>query len=268
MIGNSYCLAATIMSRLLILFILTIIISCYWDDKKETLLATNDGIRPDSLKTVSDIAPPQGYQRTILSENSFGTWLRNIRLKADDHVYLYNGALKKNQAAQFAVLDIPVGKKDLQQCADALMRMRAEYLFSQKKYSEIEFRDNADKCYKWTGGDNKNKFEKYLEKIFGMCGSASLGKQLKPVASLAEMQPGDIFIKGGFPGHAMIVTDVAMNDNGEKIFMLAQSYMPAQDIHIVKNPLREDISPWYKVHDELRIVTPEWTFLRSQLKKW
>lgn len=35
---------------------------------------------------------------------------------------MYNVAEKQNQQAQFAVLDISVGNKNLQQCADAVMR--------------------------------------------------------------------------------------------------------------------------------------------------
>ncbi len=202
------------------------------------------------------------------SNGSFGEWLRDVSLKKDRHVYLYNGELKRNQTAQFAVLDVSVGKKDLQQCADAVMRLRAEYLFSQKKYSEIEFKDNAGKSYKWAGGSDRTGFERYLETVFGMCGSASLQKQLKPVSSLNEMQPGDVFIKGGFPGHAMIVMDVAVNDNGNRIFMLAQSYMPAQDIHIVKNPMNETLSPWYEINSRQEVITPEWIFKRDQLRKW
>ena len=51
------------------------------------------------------------------------------------------------------------------------------------------------------------------------------------------MQIGDVFIKGGFPGHAVVVLDMAENDRtGQRVFLLAQSYMPAQDIHIMKNP--------------------------------
>ena len=201
-------------------------------------------------------------------KDSFGEWLRNISLKKGKQVYLYNGELKKNQRAQFAVMDIPVGKKDLQQCADALMRLRSEYLFNQKKYSAIEFRDNAEKLYKWRGESDRPGFEKYLENVFGMCGSASLEKQLKPVSSLNEIQAGDVFIKGGFPGHAMMVMDVAMNNKGKKIFMLAQSYMPAQDIHIVKNPVNDTLSPWYEVNDAKEIITPEWKFINEQLRRW
>lgn len=256
------------MSRLFIFYFLSFVASCYWNGDKDISLAERSGDNTDSLKIVSDISLPSGFKRIGLSKDSFGEWLRNMSLKKDRHVYLYNGQLKRNQTAQFAVLDKPVGKKDLQQCADAVMRLRAEYLFSQEKYSAVEFRDNANKAYRWTGGADRFGFEKYLENVFGMCGSASLEKQLKPIAGLKEIQAGDVFIKGGFPGHAMIVVDVAINDKGKKVFMLAQSYMPAQDIHIVKNLLDDQLSPWFNMNDTNEIITPQWTFSNEQLRRW
>lgn len=66
----------------------------------------------------------------------------------------------------------------------------------------------------------------------------------------------------------MIVIDVAMNSEGKKVFMLAQSYMPAQDIHIVRNPMNEKLSPWYELNDEEEIITPEWVFKRNHLREW
>ncbi len=177
---------------------------------------------------------------------SFGEWLRTISLKNDNRVYLFDGSLKKNQWAQFGVLSIPVGTKDLQQCADAIMRLRAEYLFGKKRYSEIVFKDNNGKQYAWGGGNNRTRFELYLEQVFGYCGTASLEKQLNQIR-ISEIYPGCVFIKGGFPGHAMIVADLAINKEGKKIFLLAQGYMPAQDIHIVINPMDEKLSPWYEV---------------------
>lgn len=216
--------------------------------------------------SIHSIALPAGYERLACETNSFGEWLRSIPLKKERVVYLYNGELKHDQSVQFAVLDISIGTKDLQQCADAVMRLRADYLFAQKRYTEIVFTDNNGKLYKWEGADDRRAFDRYLERVFGWCGSASLEKQLAPVKDATTIQPGDVFIKGGFPGHAMIVADVAANTRGERIFLLAQSYMPAQDIHVVNNPVDQQLGPWYKLDDV--IYTPEWTFLKRQLKRW
>ena len=87
--------------------------------------------------------------------------------------------------AQFAVLDIPVGKKDLQQCADAVMRLRAEYLFEQKRYPEIVFTDNNGKPYEWKGGDNKTDFDNNLENVFCPVWYCIYGKTVKACHNLA-----------------------------------------------------------------------------------
>ncbi len=220
----------------------------------------------DAFRSVGAIRVPGGSTRIDCKEGSFGHWLRKVALKSGNQVFLFDGRLKSNQQAQYAVMDISVGKRDLQQCADAVMRLRAEFLFDRKRYSEIVFIDNLGKKYAWQGGSDKTGFPKYLELVFGMCGTASLEKQLKP-GSMKSIQPGDVLIKGGFPGHAMIVVDVAVNTKGERWFMLAQSYMPAQDIHVVKNPDASN-SPWYKADELQAIVTPEWTFAPNQLRKW
>jgi hypothetical protein len=221
-----------------------------------------------NFSRVSSIPVPGGYKRVEVADGSFAGWLRDIPFKNDNRVFLYNGELKRNQSVQFAVLDIPVGKKDLQQCADAIMRLRAEYFYGKKEFYKISFTDYHSKIYKWQGGEDRAGFEKYLENVFVWCGSASLEKQLKPVPDFNRIMPGDVLIKGGFPGHAMIVMDVAVNNYGHKIYMLAQSYMPAQDIHIVKNPGDTRLSPWYAVNDKIEIITPEYQFHRNQLRTW
>ena len=218
--------------------------------------------------TIGKIPVPQGYTRVTSAAGSFAEWLRNVPLKKDKTVYLCNGIPKPNQSAQFAVVDIPVGTKDLQQCADVVMRLRAEYLFVCRQYNNISFTDYAGKNYQWRGTDNRKQFEQYLENVFGWCGSASLEKQLKLVAGIRNLQAGDVFIKGGFPGHAMIVADVAVNNKGEKAFLLVQGYQPAQDIHVVVNPMNTALSPWYKITDASVIQTPEWTFYKNQLRRW
>ena len=251
------------------LFFLFILFSeCHLSTEDSSVHSKDTSVTIHSFNTVGAISVPGRFERVLVQPGSFAAWLRTIKLKKDNHVYLYNGLLKKNQDAQFAVLDITVGKKDLQQCADAVMRLRAEYLFAAKKFNEIRFADNTGKEHIWKGKDNRKDFDNYLENVFGWCGTASLEKQLFPVANLNEIKPGDVFVKGGFPGHAMIVTDVAVNAEGKKVFMLAQSYMPAQDIHIVKNPMDERLSPWYEVSDADIIITPEWKFYKNQLRQW
>jgi hypothetical protein len=217
--------------------------------------------------TVNSIPMPAGFERVKADSNSFTNWLRNVGLKKDRTVYLYDGSPKANQAAQFAVLNIPVENKDLQQCADAVMRLRAEYLFANKRFNEIIFRDNEKGVYQFSEPYTVEHFHKYLETVFGMCGSASLSKQLKSI-KIEDIKPGDVLIRGGFPGHAVIIMDVAVDKNGKKIYMLAQSYMPAQDIHILKNPMNNNLSPWYEVNDENIIETPEYTFTRNEFKTW
>ncbi len=235
---------------------------------------SNAGVKKKNLNRENDYAKikniplPDGFERVTKVDNSFAAWLQNITLKKDKTVYKFDGTEKYNQAAQFAVLDISVGKKDLQQCADAVMRLRAEYLFAQQKYEQIIFRDNGSGIYTFIQPYSRENFAKYLDKVFGMCGTASLVKQLKQKTNFSNIQAGDVLIRGGFPGHAVMVMDVAENADGKRIYMLAQSYMPAQDIHILQNPMNKNLSPWYEVNDVDIIQTPEYTFKRNELMQW
>lgn len=52
------------------------------------------------------------------------------------------------------------------------------------------------------------------------------------------------------------------------LYMLAQSHMPAQDIHVQVNPADKTLSPWYEVNTNDLVHTPEYTFRNSELKRW
>jgi len=240
-------------------------------------------------KMINQIPLPAGYTRAALQEKTFSHWLLQLPLSTDEEVHLYNGNLKYNQNAQFVVLDIDVGNTDLQQCADACMRLRAEYLYSIKAYSKISFNFTSGfkaEYKRWADGErisiegNNCKwvkkaqpdysyatFRKYMDLVFTYAGTQSLSQELISVPA-DSIKAGDLFIKGGFPGHAVMIMDVARNTKGEKMFILAQSYMPAQQIHILKNPAEED-SPWYTLPNEGELLeTPEWSFERGQVKRW
>ncbi len=235
---------------------------------KSTAPATVNTLGINTYAAVKDIPLPAGYQRLPADSNSFTYWLHKVLLKKHKTVYLFNGNKKVNQLAQFAVLDISIGNQNLQQCADAVIRLRAEFLFTQKMYDQIVFTDNEKGIYAFASPYTKINFMKYMKKVFGMCGSASLAKQLKQVTNFENITAGDVLIRGGFPGHAVLVMAVAENAAGKKIFMLAQSYMPAQDIHILINPSDEKLSPWFEVNDKNEIFTPEYLFYKNELRRW
>ena len=221
---------------------------------------------------IGSIKLPAGYEKIIAPAKSFHSYLTSIKLKTDKTVYLFDGSRKANQSAQYAVLDISVGNKDLQQCADAVMRLRAEYFYEQKKYGEIEFyngRREKINYMQWLGSrqNTREMFMKYMQHVFNYCGTASLPYSVKN-KSLQAMQPGDILLKPGSPGHTVMVMDMAKNSDGKRIYLLAQSYMPAQDIHVLQNPMNPTLSPWYQLNDEKAIDTPEWNFYSNQLYGW
>jgi hypothetical protein len=240
--------------------------------KLDPELAAPDGgmallVDDNPYSRIGVIPLPHGYSRIGIAKNSFGEWLRNIGLKKSKTVYLFNGQPKSDQTAQFAVLDISVGNKDLQQCADAVMRLRAEYLYSQKRFAEIIFRDNDNKSYSFGKTGNRLDFDRYLEKVFAYCGSLSLEKQLLRVTKIEDVRIGDVMIQGGSPGHAMLLIDMAINNTGKRIYLLSQSYMPAQDIHVVINPEDQSLSPWYPLVDK-SVQSPLWSFPAGKISSW
>ena len=256
------------MEQLFTVLLTFLLLSCNNNRERSSGLHAISDTNLNPYKQIKAIPLPDGFKRIKDETGSFTGFLRNVNLKENTTVHLFNGQPKRNQSAQYALLDISTGNKDLQQCADAVMRLRAEYQFAQKQFEQIVFYDNEHTAYTFSAPFTRERFDSYLERVFGMCGSASLSKQLKPVNRFSQIEPGDVIIRGGFPGHAVIVMDVAVNDSGKKIYLLAQSYMPAQDIHVLKNPVNNGLSPWYEVNDDHIIATPEYSFTQHELRRW
>lgn len=237
------------------------------------------------------IATPPGYTRGPVPPGSFAAWLRGLPLKPGrPAVRLHDGRPKANQDAHAAVVDIDVGERDLQQCADAVIRLRAEYLFASGRHAAIRFRftsgDDA-RFTDWLDGlrprvegrrvswvlqaapaaPGHDVLRRYLDTVFTYAGSASLVKDTLPVRAGAPLQAGDVFLQGGHPGHAVIVLEVARGPAGAEAFLLAQSYMPAQDLHVLVNPARPG-SAWYDAAFGASLATPEWTFRATDRRRF
>ncbi len=231
---------------------------------------------------------PQGYERVKTDEGTFMHYLQNLPLKPHGSKVKYYDGREKLKDVYLAVVDYSLGDRDLQQCADGVMRLRAEYLYSMERFDEIHF--NFVSGFKaefskwaqgkgilvegnqvtWTNNSRNNNsyesFQKYLDIVYAYASTLSLEKELIK-KELKDISIGDVFIQGGSPGHCVIVVDMAKKeDSDEVIFMLAQSYMPAQDIQIL---IGDEIdSPWFSASIDENLITPEWTFRIGDLKTW
>jgi hypothetical protein len=263
---------------------------------KDTLVETtaNSGTYtwfPEKMTLQERFPPPKGYEREPVADGSFIHYLRNISLlPSDAEVLLFDGSTLFNQSNHAAIIDLDVGSADLQQCADAVIRLRAEYLYSQKRYQDICFNlTNGFKMeyFKWRQGyrlkvkgnktswyktDNPStdykSFRKYLDRVYMFAGSYSLSKELIS-QNVNDIEAGDVFIQGGFPGHAIIVMDVVHHkENNSKMFMIAQSFMPAQSIHILLNNANSKNYCWYELKESEMLESPSWNFYSDELKTW
>ncbi|QHS55542.1 DUF4846 domain-containing protein [Mucilaginibacter sp. 14171R-50] len=223
------------------------------------LLIATMAFAPDNVRT--RFKPSAGYNHVAVAPGSFGAYLQTLRLKpAGTHTRTYTGSIAHTDPYTAAVIDMSIGTQDLQQCADAVMRLRAEYLYQQGNYNAIAFNFTSGfKCdythyangyryanERWVLRGKKDysypNFLRYMNLVFSYAGTLSLQKELKPVTNPNDIKAGDVFIKGGSPGHCFIVMDVTENAAHKKQFLLAQSFMPAQNIQVLQNG-----SPWFSL---------------------
>ncbi|MCC3156788.1 DUF4846 domain-containing protein [Hymenobacter sp. 15J16-1T3B] len=236
-------------------------------------------------------APPAGCQRVAVTPGSYGEWLRGLPLRPrGTAVRLHDGRLKDPQTVHAAVIDIDTGLRDLQQCADAAIRLRAEYQFTRNFRSihfhltsghDIWFGDWVDgKGFQVQGEDvvaaprpaeapTHAALRRYLDVVFTYAGTKSVSREMRPVP-LAQAQPGDVLVLGGSPGHAVTVLDVAEHPGTHvRYALLAQSYMPAQDMHVLRNVEEPQLGAWFRLAAvDGMFATPEWDFEADQLKRW
>ena len=237
-------------------------------------------------------APPGGCRRVAVLPGTWGAWLRGLPLRpAGTPARLYNGKLKNRQDVVAAVADIDVGTQDLQQCADAVIRLRAEYLFALDP-NKVHFHlttgydfwfsdyvagrtfrvahEQVLPAAKPAEAPTHAALGRYLLPTFGYAGTLSLPRDLQSVP-LTQVQPGDVLLHAGSPGHAVLVADVAENPRtGQHYLLLLQSYMPAQSIHLLRNVAAPTLGAWFAVPapGSPEFDTPEWTFATSELGRF
>ena len=234
--------------------------------------------------------PPQGFERLPVAPDSYGAWLRRLPLKpGGTPVITFDGRQKAIQQGVAAVVDIDIGTRDLQQCADAAIRLRAEYLYAKGAAPSFKFISGDAFPYKaWLAGkrpkiagnrvawvrtgrseSSRRQFRRWLDVIFTYAGTASVARDTRPIDAPREVRPGDLLVQGGFPGHALTVVDTAIDARGRRAVLLAQSYMPAQSLHVVRNLRDPGWGAWYLIDEGAVISTPDWRpFPVTAFRRW
>jgi len=246
-------------------------------------------IREDGTTIMERFLPPEGSARTAVAPGSFAEYLRNLELKPYGEKVLYYDGREKSDFAYISVIDQDITERDLQQCADAIMRLKGEYHYAKGEYDQISFNFvSGFKCdFKtwssgrkvvlngnnaaWAANPNNDtsyaSFRRYMDVVHSYASTISLKKQLEEV-DIIEMEIGDVFIVAGSPGHAVIVVDMAEDKmTGARYFMIAQSYMPAQETQVLRNLSNPEVSPWY-ILEKGELITPQWTFPEGSLRRF
>lgn len=266
------------MKKNILVLILVVVISSCKNDKSlsgnkieiaaSSVQESTVQIHKDKNTIKERFSAPKGYTWVKEQPDSFGYFLENFKLKPyGSKILKYDETPIATQNLHEAVFNIDTGNKDLQQCADAVIRLRAEYLFTTKKFDDIQFHFTSGDLATWndykngtrafvngnsvsfrkTAGfdDSYQNFRNYLDLVFTYGGTISLNKETKPVSQNADLKTGDILITAGSPGHVVMVAGVCKNKEGKRLFLLTEGFTPAQSIHLLSNPFNKNISPWY-----------------------
>jgi len=237
-------------------------------------------VNKDGATVMERIKIPDGYKRTLYNEGTFQQYIQKYPLKPfGAKVINYDGNEYAYQSGHVGVFELPVPDNGLQQCADALIRLRSEYFWETNQKDKIGFNFTSGHYCSWkkyaqgyrpnvngsrvsfskvaAANASEANFYKYLNLIFMYSGTQSLNDELTTINSINNVEVGDMLIYPGSPGHVIMVADKAVNDTGNILLIFAQGNTPAQSVHLIKNPNDTTLSPWYEIElgDYLEIPT-------------
>ena len=180
------------------------------------------------------------------------------------------------------MIRLPMVEGDLQQCADTAIRLRAEW--QRAAGLPVAFHATSGDLLPWSRwqagerpvlegrglgwrsggvqGGGEESWERYLASVFTWAGTASL-VAYDSVPAL-EPRPGDLLVQGGFPGHAVLLLDVAREADGTTWLLVGEGFMPAQDAHVQHGPNQG----WWRWDPEEGLALPYWPMPADALRRW
>lgn len=243
---------------------------------------------PDFTPLAQRIEAPEGFARVNAGEGSWAEWLRHLPVRKPGTLVRDLGGssvVAANLYPPAAVLDMDVRK--YQECADVVLRLRAEYLLQAGRDEQIVFHLTGGGDISWpqwkqgmrprydgrrlhfarTGQpcSSRECFDAFLHSVYEWCGTLSLATEGTVVGSGAP-RIGDFFVHGGSPGHGAIIVDLATDGAGRWRALLAHGYMPAQTPHVLRTP---GGATWFDLERDKPVRLPIWgSFTWSELRRF
>lgn len=244
-------------------------------------------LNPHGMTLETRIIPPDDYTRITAENGSFGEYLRKYPLLPHNtKLPVYDGTTLNSNCA--AIFDISLGDEGFQQCADSVIRLYSDYFYDKMEYEKISFQfSNGDICdyNRWRNGkrmfvlgdfsceipaalpdDSEQQYRNYLKEVMNYAGTISLQNESE-VISPDELRTGDIICNDS---HVVLIVDTAVNEKGEKCYLIGQSFIPAVCFHIIPNKNGESLTPWFKQEqletESFSIGT--YSFNKKDIRRW
>ena len=110
---------------------------------------------PKNYAHIGEIPTPSGYERVVGTNPGYTQFLRALPLKPKgSKVHLYTGGKAFFQPMNYAVVDLPL-LSNAEQCADACMRLRAEYFYQTGQYHKIKIQNVNGNTQRYSGGASR-----------------------------------------------------------------------------------------------------------------
>ncbi len=219
-----------------------------------------------SQSSIGDIPlPSTDYYRIGINTSSFAEWLRELPLKkSGSAVVNYRGGIFKDGADTSVafVADLDMKGRRLEQCMDILVRLYAEYLWGAKQVKNLilplpggyrlkwkDWKEGFRPVFKGIDVNMKKSskpdtsykaYKTYLNTVYSESHTQQFYHAYQPVGR-TEIQIGDIIVKKGTKGHAVMIVDLAKNEHGEMIALIGNGDTPACQFFLL-NYMAE--SPW------------------------
>jgi hypothetical protein len=219
-----------------------------------------------------------GYSVFTDEPDSWSEWLRLLPLAAPGTpVRNYRGEIvvPGDDEHLAAVVAIDIGNRDIQQSADVILRLHAEWRWYIDDLRMLYLSDTKVELplQKWVAGERliegegqpswirqaaptpkleHAEFREYLDSVFTWSDGRALLAESVPLAP-EVLEPGAFFLHEGHPAEVLVVLDVATSPAGKRAMLLAQALNPAENIHVIR-PSRDSL--WFPVRTDQPVRVP------------